>query len=259
VSRLLELDGTELEVDELPGDDARPPLVFLHEGLGCVALWRDVPARLAQATGRAAFVYSRAGYGQSSIVTEPRRADYLHREALDVLPALLDVLGIERVVLVGHSDGASIAIVFAAAHRRAVSGLVLLAPHVFVEEQSIAGIRDAKATFDTTDLPERMARYHRDASATFRGWNAVWLSPEFRSWNIEGCLPGIDVPVLVVQGSEDEYGTLRQVDAIEAGVRGPVERLVVDGCGHAPHVDRPDAVLPAVAAFIADLPDRPSA
>ena len=177
----------------------------------------------------------------------------MHREAFEVLPELFDRLAIERPVLVGHSDGASIALLHAATGRP-VSGLVLLAPHVFVENRSIAGIRDAKIAFETTELPTRMARYHRDAAATFRGWNDIWLSPEFRAWNIEACLPEVDVPVLVVQGADDEYGTLRQVDAVEAGVAGPVERLVLEDCGHAPHVDRPDDVLPVIAAFVEALP-----
>ena len=253
MSRLLALDGGELEIEELPGDPSRPPLVFLHEGLGCIALWRDVPAALAAATGRAALVFSRFGYGQSTVVTTPRRPDYMHREAFEVLSELFDRLAIERPVLVGHSDGASIALLHAATGRP-VSGLVLLAPHVFVENRSIAGIRDAKIAFETTELPTRMARYHRDAAATFRGWNDIWLSPEFRAWNIEACLPEVDVPVLVVQGADDEYGTLRQVDAVEAGLAGPVERLVLEDCGHAPHVDRPDDVLPVIAAFVEALP-----
>ena len=242
-----------IDYELLPADTGNdePPLVFLHEGLGSVELWRTFPTAVHEATGRATIVFSRHGHGRSAVVTEPRRPDYMHHEGLTVLPELLDRLGIERPVLVGHSDGASIAIVYTGAGRGSVAGLVLLAPHVFVEDRSVDGIEAARTTYLTTDLPARMARYHTDADSTFWGWNRVWLSPEFRDWNITEYLPGIGCPVLVVQGENDEYGTLAQVDAIEAGITdGGVERLVLAGCRHAPHLDRPLETTEAVVRFV---------
>jgi pimeloyl-ACP methyl ester carboxylesterase len=231
------------------GDDA--PLVFLHEGLGSIALWRTFPGAVHEATGRTTVVFSRHGHGGSAVVAEPRSPGYMHHEALEVLPELLHRLGLERPVLVGHSDGASIAIIYTGARLGAVTGLVLLAPHVFVEDRSVAGIEAARTAYQTSDLPARMARYHTDADATFWRWNRVWLSPEFRAWNITEYLPAIDCPVLVVQGEDDEYGTMAQVDAIEHGVAGTdVERLALAGCRHAPHLDRPIETTEAVVRFI---------
>ncbi len=245
-------DGA-VEVERIEGDRSRPTLVFLHEGLGSISLWRDFPESVATATGRAAVVYSRLGYGRSAPAPGPREPDYMHREALESLPDLLDGLAVEAPVLIGHSDGASIALIYAGMSGRPVSGLVLIAPHVFVENQSIAGIEAARETFLTTDLAERMAKHHDDAAATFWMWNDLWLSPSFRDWNIEDVLPSVTAPVLVVQGTDDEYGTLRQVDAIEAGVAGSVERLVLERCGHAPQVERGPETLHAVTHFISSL------
>jgi len=241
----LNVAGVKLETEEIAG--AEPALVFLHEGLGSVALWRDFPARLAAATGRRALIYSRAGHGFSDLPDGDRTPRFMHEEALDVLPELLRVAGIERPVLVGHSDGGSIALIHASAHP--VSGLVLLAPHVFVEELSVASIQEARTTFETTDLGERMARYHRDAERTFRLWNDIWLAPEFRSWNIEDVLGDVSAPTLLIQGANDQYGTLAQIEAIERGVQGPVQRAVLD-CRHAPHLEAPDETLAAAAAFL---------
>jgi pimeloyl-ACP methyl ester carboxylesterase len=235
----------KLETVELEG--AEPALVFLHEGLGSVKLWRDFPARLAERTGRRAVIYSRAGHGFSPVPDEDRTPRFMHDEALDILPALLKEHGIERPVLVGHSDGGSIALIHASEHP--VSGLVLLAPHVFVEDLSVASIDDARRTFETTDLKDRMARYHRDAERTFRLWNDIWLAPEFRDWNIEDVLPKVTAPTLVIQGEHDQYGTLAQVEAIERGVRGPFARAVLDA-RHAPHLEAPEATLDAAAAFL---------
>ena len=234
-----------LEVIERPG--AEPALVFLHEGLGSVALWREFPERLAEATGRRAIVYSRAGHGFSDVPDEPRTPRFMHEEALEVLPGLLAEAGIERPVLVGHSDGGSIALIHASQHP--VSGLVLLAPHVFVEELSVASIEEARQTFETTDLRERMGRHHRDAERTFRLWNDIWLAPEFRDWNIEDVLPRITVPILLIQGEHDQYGTLAQIEAIERAVAGPVTRAVLDS-RHAPHLEAPDETLAAAVAFL---------
>jgi pimeloyl-ACP methyl ester carboxylesterase len=244
----MKVGGVELECEQIAGDE--PALVFLHEGLGSVALWRDFPARLASATGRRALIYSRAGHGQSDVPSLPRTPRFMHEEALEVLPELLRVAGIENPVLVGHSDGGSIALIHASAHP--VSGLVLLAPHVFVEDLSVTSIEESRETFETTDLRERMGRYHRDAERTFRLWNDIWLAPEFRSWNIEDVLGAVTAPVLLIQGEHDQYGTLAQIDAIERGVRGPVDRAVLD-CRHAPQVEAPEETLVAATAFILGL------
>ncbi|HTN81357.1 MAG TPA: alpha/beta hydrolase [Acidimicrobiales bacterium] len=239
-----------VEVVRIDGGRTLPPLVFLHEGLGSIGLWRDFPEAVAHATGRAAIVSSRFGYGWSEPFPWSRGPDYMHREALEALPALLDALEIDQPVLVGHSDGASIALIYAGLSGRSVSALVLLAPHVFVEDESIEGIEAARETFRTTDLRARMARHHADPEATFELWNEIWLSPAFRAWSIEDLLPSITAPVLVVQGTEDQYGTVRQVDAIERGVSGPVERLLLEGCGHAPHLERGPDTLRAVTHFL---------
>jgi pimeloyl-ACP methyl ester carboxylesterase len=239
----------KLETHEVGGRE--PALVFLHEGLGAVALWRDFPERLAAETGRRALVYSRAGHGGSDVPDEPRTPRFMHDEALDVLPRLLAEHGIEEPILVGHSDGGSIALIHAGRHP--VTGLVLLAPHVFVEDLSIASIAEARETFESTDLRERMGRYHRDAEATFRLWNDIWLAPEFRGWNIEDVLGGVTAPALLIQGAHDQYGTLAQIEAIERGVRGPVERAVLD-CRHAPHLEAPEETLSAAVRFVRGLP-----
>jgi pimeloyl-ACP methyl ester carboxylesterase len=224
--------------------------VFLHEGLGSAGLWRDFPRRVAEAVARpTTLVYSRLGYGRSARVALPRPVTYMHDEALDALPSLLDETGIDRPVLVGHSDGASIALIHAGAGF-AVDALVLLAPHVFVEDRSIAGIEAATVAYEQGDLRRRLARHHDDVDGAFRGWNDVWLSPSFRSWDITGVLPAITCPVLVVQEQDDPYGTLAQVDAIERGVSGPVERLVLPGTGHSPHLDHPDEVIAAIISVL---------
>ena len=238
---------------QFAGDSKQPALVFLHEGLGSVGLWRDFPARVAAATGRCVLVYSRFGHGDSDPLATPRTPRFMHEEALETLPALLDRFDLRGPVLIGHSDGASIALIHAGTAGRPVSGLALLAPHVFVEDVSIEGIEAARQAFAETDLPARMARHHRDAEATFRAWNDAWLAPEFRSWNIEDVLGGIACPVLVVQGTQDQYGTLAQVAAIERGVRGPFRRLVLD-VGHAPHLEAPEETLAAIVDLVGSLP-----
>jgi pimeloyl-ACP methyl ester carboxylesterase len=232
-----------LEVEVIAGTD--PALVFLHEGLGSVALWREFPERVARATGRRALIYSRAGHGQSDVPTSDRTPRFMHEEALDVLPGLLREHGIERPALIGHSDGGSIALIHASAHP--VEKLVLLAPHVFVEDISVAAITQAREAFP--GLRDRMARYHRDPERTFRLWNDIWLAPEFRTWNIEDVLAGVIAPTLLIQGEHDQYGTPAQLDAIERGVSGPVERLLLD-CRHAPHLEAPEETLRATVAFL---------
>jgi pimeloyl-ACP methyl ester carboxylesterase len=241
-----------------PSPDRAPTLVFLHEGLGSVSAWREFPERLARATGMGALVYSRWGYGRSDPVSLPRPLTYMQDEALASLPEVLDEAGVRTCVLFGHSDGASIALVFAGSGRpqaARVRGLALEAPHVFVEELSIASIAAARDAYaGETDLRERLARHHADVEGAFRGWNDAWLDPAFRSWNIEELLPRVRVPALVVQGVDDPYGTLAQIDAVERRSGGAVTRVVLPECGHAPHRDRPDDVEAAVVAFVAGLP-----
>jgi len=232
---------------------SRRTVAFLHEGLGSLALWRGFPEEVARRSGRRCVVYSRPGCGWSSVIPPPWPTDYLDRAAAQLLE-LLARLGIERPVLVGHSDGASIAIIAAGCGGLAVEGLVFLAPHVFVEDRSLQGVELARARYLGMDLKRRMERYHRDPDATFWGWNGVWRSEAFRAWNIEPCLKGIASPVLLVQGADDDYGTLRQLDAVESGIVGPVERLVVDGCGHSPHLEAPEVTVDALMRFLARLP-----
>jgi pimeloyl-ACP methyl ester carboxylesterase len=228
-------------------------LIFLHEGLGSAGLWRDFPAAVSSATGTPALVYSRYGYGGSDVLSEKRGVDYMHHEALEVLPLLRAELGIEEAILVGHSDGASIALIHAGAGKWPVRALALEAAHVFVEDIGVAGIEAAKTAYDTTDLPQRLARHHADADKTFFGWNDIWLDPAFRSWNIENSLGAITCPALVIQGEDDEYGTAAQVAAIRDQVSGPVETHMLAGCGHSPHRDQPDQTLSAIAGFIKNL------
>ncbi len=242
--------GRRLEVERIPAARAGlPTLVFLHEGLGSLSMWRHFPAAVSAATGCETVIYSRYGYGKSDSLQEKRRVDYMHREAQEALPELLSKLEIELPVLVGHSDGGSIAIIYAGP-RGGVRGLALLAPHVFVEDISIRGIEAAKETFRTTDLPQKLARHHADVERTFWGWNDIWLDPEFRHWNIEEYLPRIDCPVLAVQGYQDAYGTMSQLDAIERQVRAKVKLVKLARCGHSPHRDQPEATLAAVAEFV---------
>jgi pimeloyl-ACP methyl ester carboxylesterase len=229
-----------------------PTLVFLHEGLGSVSLWRDFPAEVARATGCGAVVYSRYGYGRSDVLEAPRKVEFMHREAREALPEILDKLGILDPLLVGHSDGASIALIYASTHP-GMKGLVVEAPHVFVEDISVQGIAAAQAAFETSDLPERLARHHSDAAKTFYGWNDIWLHPDFRVWNIEQFLPGIACPLLAIQGLDDEYGTLRQVAAIERQVKGKVSIVKLAECGHSPHRDQPEATLAAIVDFVREV------
>ena len=248
----IEILGRRLEyrwIGPRPGD--APSIVFLHEGLGSVGMWRDFPDRLAVATGCGALVYGRTGHGGSGPVPGARPVRYMHDEALDVLPAVFRHFEVETAVLFGHSDGASIALIHAGAHSRSVRALVVEAPHVFVETVGIEGIERITADYATTNLRERLARHHgANTDSMFRAWSDVWLRPEFREWNIEEYLPAIECPVLVVQGEDDQYGTIRQVDAVVTRVSGPAESLVIPHCGHSPHSEKPGEVLEAAAGFI---------
>jgi len=195
-------------------------------------------------------VYSRYGYGKSDPIAAPHAPNYMHKEALEALPELRQKLGLDNPILIGHSDGASIALIHAGSGRWPVRALILEAPHVFVEDVTIASIEAAKDVYRSTDLRQRLARYHADPDSAFRGWNDIWLHPDFRRWNIEEVLPGVRCPVLAIQGADDEYGTLAQIDAIERGVRGRFERLVLASCKHSPHRDQEAATLAAMADFI---------
>jgi pimeloyl-ACP methyl ester carboxylesterase len=250
----LVVQGRRLEVLRIVTPDRKSPeLVFLHEGLGSISHWRDFPSRVAQVTGCSVTVYSRYGCGNSDVLAEPRSVRYMHEEALAALPDLLAQLEIGNPTLIGHSDGGSISLIYAGAHDR-VRGLVLLAPHVFVEELSVKSIAEAKVAFETTDLPQRLGKHHRDAGRTFRGWNDIWLNPDFRSWNIEEYLPQITCPILIIQGLEDQYGTIAQVKAIQSQARGAVEVLALANCKHSPQRDQPEATLEAIKTFVRNLP-----
>ena len=243
--------GHSLEYEWLGGAaPGAPTLVFLHEGLGSIRQWRDFPQRVAEAAACRALVYSRYGYGRSDVLAEARvGADFMHREALEALPELVAKLGLERPLLVGHSDGASIALIHAGAGHP-VRAVAVMAPHVFVEPVCVDSIRKASAAFESGDLAQRLGKYHRDARKTFRLWSDAWLDPAFLDWNIEACLPAIACPVLAIQGEDDEYGTMAQLEAIRRGVRGPCELLKLPACGHAPWRDQPQAVLDALVRFI---------
>jgi pimeloyl-ACP methyl ester carboxylesterase len=245
------VDGLHVEVADLPGDRARRALVLLHEGLGSVGLWRGFPAALHAATGRRVLAFSRFGHGRSDPPSAPRTPAFFHDEALDVLPALLVALDAPEPLLVGHSDGASIALVHAARHP--VSGLALLAPHVVLEESMVPPIRDTLREFEEGRLRARMGRHHDDPDAAFHGWCDVWLDPAMRDWSLEPEAAQVSAPTLLIQGADDEYASLEQLDRIESRVRGPVTRLVVPG-GHSPHLEQPDAVVAAIADFVAPLP-----
>ena len=241
--------GGCLELLDIPGDPHAPALVLLHEGLGSVGLWKGLPDELARATGRRTVVFSRFGHGQSDPPPLPRTPGFIHQEALEVLPELLQALGIVAPVLVGHSDGASIALIHAAGHQ--VAGAVAIAPHVFVEEFGLAEIRRVRQRYLEGELRDRMARHHLDPDAAFYGWNNVWLDPEFRLWSIVEELPRIRCPLLLIQGEHDEYGTMAQLDAIEEAAAGPVERVHLD-CGHSPPVERPLETIEAIARWLSD-------
>jgi pimeloyl-ACP methyl ester carboxylesterase len=225
------------------------PIVLLHEGLGSVSLWRDFPEALAASTHRRVMAYSRFGHGSSDAPSEPHTFDFMHEEARG-LPQILDAAGIGRAILLGHSDGGSIAIIAAAEHAPRVQALILEAPHVFVEDISIASIARTTATYKHGDLRSRLARHHADVDQAFYGWSNVWLDPAFRAWNLEEFLPAITCPLLLIQGAQDEFGTLEQNDAIARQVGGPVERLVLPNCGHSPHRDQREAVLLKVTDFV---------
>ncbi len=244
--------GRSLELVHVKAPQGRPTIVFLHEGLGSVALWRDFPRRVAEATRAGALVYSRYGNGRSDVLDAKRTVRYMHDEATQVLPEILRVLEIDRPVLFGHSDGASIALIYAGTVSAGALAIVLEAPHLFVEDLSVASIATMRERYEREGLRSKMLRYHRDVDATFYGWNDIWLEPAFRTWNIEESVRNVTAPVFALQGADDEYGTLAQLEALRAGSAGAVDTLVLSDCGHAPHRDRPRFVEKAVSSWIAE-------
>jgi pimeloyl-ACP methyl ester carboxylesterase len=226
-----------------------PVMIFLHEGIGSLSMWKDFPSRVAHAAGCNALVYSRYGYGQSDALTASRHVDFMHDEALKALPELLDRLEVQRPILFGHSDGGSIALIHAGGSGRPIAGVIAMAPHVVVEDISIRSIKAAKQTYETTDLKDRLGRYHAHPDSAFWGWNDIWLHPEFRNWNIEEFLPPIMCPILAIQGEDDEYGTMQQIDLI-ARLASDVDLLKLTDCRHSPHLDQPEAVIEAVTRFV---------
>ncbi|MBA2398084.1 MAG: alpha/beta hydrolase [Bradyrhizobium sp.] len=233
-----------------PSPQDAPTIVMLHEGLGSAGLWGDFPDKLQAATGAGVFAYSRSGYGASTPATLPRTVDYMHTEALDVLPKLLDQIGFRRGLLLGHSDGASIAAIYTGAHQdHRVEGVVMIAPHFIIEDISVTSIAKIKTVYETTDLKAKLARWHRDVDNAFYGWNAAWLNPAFRNWDISEYLAYIRVPVAILQGADDEYGTMRQIAIAQEECYCPVDVTVIPGAGHQPHREVPGATLDAVQEF----------
>lgn len=234
-----------------PAPDAAPSLVLLHEGLGCVALWREFPEKLAAATGCGVFAYSRFGYGNSDPVTLPRPMSYMRDEASTVLPHVLDAAGIRRAVLLGHSDGGSIAAIYAGAVRDArIAGVVMMAAHFFVEDLNIESIREIKQTYEQGDLRQRLARYHRDVEVAFRGWNDAWLDPRFRTFDITDQVAQIRGPVLALQGTDDPFGTDEQLRVLDRAAQCSVEIRLIEGARHSPHLEAPEATLAAIVPFM---------
>ncbi len=239
--------GRSVDVAQWPGDEHRAAIVMLHEGLGSVGLWRDFPEALQRATGRRVIAFSRFGHGRSGPSPWPREViGFHHREALTMLPELLSALDLSEPLLVGHSDGASIALIHAGRHP--VAGLVLLAPHVFVEPLTLESIRQTRVDYSSGELRARMSRHHDDVDAAFWGWCDMWLDPAFAAWNLEPDAALVTAPTLMIQGADDPYGTLEQLDRIETRLAGPSRRVVVGG-GHSPHLDAGDEVVAAVAQF----------
>ena len=250
----IEVSGDRLEVRRLgPPPGRTPTIVFLHEGLGSAGLWRDYPDRVCEAVGAGGLVYSRRGYGASDPAELPRSVDFMHREAWDALPRLLDAAGVEAPLLYGHSDGASIALLFAAHFPDRTRALVLEAPHAFVEEVTVESIARLERAYADTDLRDRLARWHHRPDPTVLGWTRAWLDPAFRGWDLRGELAGVHAPILVLQGEEDEYGTWAQVEAVVEGVSGPARAVRLSDCGHAPNRDRPGEARAEAVRFLREV------
>jgi pimeloyl-ACP methyl ester carboxylesterase len=256
ISEMMRVDAVRLECHRLgtqsgPG----PTLVFLHDGLGCVEIWRDFPDRLVKRTGLPGFVYSRAGYGRSDPIPLPRPLDYLYTEALQVLPAVLDAARIDEPILIGHSDGATISLIYGgAADAPRAAAIVAMAPHVFNEEISVRAIKEMIQEYEGRTLRAKLERYHgSNVECAFRGWSEAWTDPHFRTWTVESLLAGIGAPVLVIQGKDDGYGSLRQVQSILENVSGPAQARIIPCCGHVPYREMPEITLNAIAQFLQDL------
>ncbi len=252
---MLDLGAEMLEYRMLgPRPDVAPTLVLLHEGLGCVGMWGDFPDKLAAATGCGVFVYSRAGYGRSSPVTLPRPISYMHHEAQDSLPRLLDAIGFQRGILIGHSDGASIASIYAGSHQdHRVRGLVLMAPHFICEDVTAKSIAEARDAYDNGDLRARLAKYHPNVDNAFRGWADVWLDNDFRQWDISEELAYIRVPILIVQGEDDQYGTVRQIEIAQEECYCPVDVALLPGVKHNPAREAPEVTLRTTSDFVSRI------
>lgn len=247
-----EASGVELEGKCFgPSPEDAPTIVLLHEGLGSVRLWRDFPEQLVAATGFGVFAYSRQGYGASDPVSLPRPINYMDLEAQNSVSDVLSAIYVQDYILLGHSDGASIATIYAGLEdvREGLKGVILMAPHFFAEPEGVDAISKIRKAYDE-GLKEKLAKYHGHVDGAFLGWNDTWLHPEFMEWNIEGFLPNIRVPVLMIQGEDDEYGTFRQVEALKSGLKGTVEVEYLADCGHAPHQEKEAETLDAIKGFI---------
>jgi pimeloyl-ACP methyl ester carboxylesterase len=247
----LTIGASDLEYRMIgPTPEDAPTIVMLHEGLGSAGLWGDFPEKLQAATGAGVFAYSRAGYGASTRTKLPRPLDYMHIEAKEVLPKLLDAIGFRRGLLVGHSDGASIAAIYAGSRQdHRVQGVAMIAPHFVVEDISVTSIAEIKKAYETTDLKAKLARWHKDVDNAFHGWNGAWLDPKFRIWDISEYLAYIRVPVAILQGADDQYGTIRQVEIAEQECYCPVDVTIIPAAGHSPHREAPGATLNAISEF----------
>jgi pimeloyl-ACP methyl ester carboxylesterase len=247
----LKIGDAELEYRFVgPQPDTAPTLVLLHEGLGSAGLWGDFPEKLAEATGAGVFAYSRAGYGRSTPTQLPRPLDYMHREAWDVLPRVLDSIGFRRGLLIGHSDGASIATLYAGGvedHR--ICGVSLIAPHFIVEDVSVSSIAEIRQTYETTELRAKLSRWHADVDNAFYGWNEAWLDPQFRAWDISDHLAYIRVPLQIVQGEDDHYGTMRQIEIARAECYCPLDVSVIAEAAHSPQREAATETLAIIAEF----------
>ena len=254
--RDVRIDGKCIETLLLSPDEntpRAPTIVMLHEGLGSISMWKDSPQRVAEATGSPVLVYSRYGHGKSDRLAEKRPVDFMHHEAKVALPELLRQFELERPILLGHSDGASIALIYAGAFPGRLSALILEAPHLFVEEHGLRSIAAIRTLYEATDISAKLARYHDHVDETFHGWNDIWLDPQFREWNIEEYLSAITCPTLVIQGEDDEYGTLAQVQAVQRRVPA-AQALILPDCRHSPHREQPDLTLAAISRFVLTLP-----
>jgi len=252
----IEIDGKRLETAwHGPPPDEALTLVFLHEGLGCVEMWKEFPAELAAATGCGALVFSRLGYGRSDPCDLPRPIEFMHHEGLEILPKVLEAARIEKCILIGHSDGGSIGLIFAGGTpAKALKGLITLAAHVFCEDLTIESIRAARERYLNSDLKQKLAKYHgRNVECAFRGWNDVWLHPDFENWNIEQFLPKIKVPLLAIQGEDDPYGTPAQIESLVNQTGGQATSLMISNCSHRPHADHQDLVLNEIKKFVANI------